>query len=122
MSINSYLGGTVDITVHEVTKDKTLKELEKASGGDWGGTCVDNSFEASLINVISSEVMDEFRLKHTGEYIEFFRDFEMKKRTTNTSQQTRITMRMPETLPEFYEQLKRCRLNKQYKNPDSVKV
>ncbi|XP_078325292.1 heat shock 70 kDa protein 12A-like [Crassostrea virginica] len=99
-------GGTVDITVHEVTKDKTLKELERASGGDWGGTCVDNCFEDTLKDVISSEVMDEFRLKHTGEYIEFFRDFEMKKRTTSTTQQTRVTMRMPGTLPEFYEKMK----------------
>ena len=101
-----YLGGTVDITVHEVTKDKTLKELEKASGGDWGGTCVDNCFKDTLVDVITLEVMNEFRLKHTGEYIEFFRDFEMKKRTTNTTQQTRVTMRMPGTLPEFYEEMK----------------
>ena len=92
--------------MHEVTKDRTLKELEKASGGDWGGTCVDNCFRDTLTDVISKEVMEKFRLKHTGEYIEFFRDFEMKKRTTNIKEQTRVTMRMPGTLPEFYEELK----------------
>ena len=96
----------MDITVHEVTQDKTLKELEKASGGDWGGTRVYNCFVDTLKDVLSSEVMDEFCLKHTGEYIEFFRDFEMKMRTTDTTQQTRVTMRMPGTLPEFYEELK----------------
>ena len=50
--------------------------------------------------------MEEFRSKHTGEYIELFRDFEMKKRTTNTTEQTRVTIRMTGTLPEFYEKMK----------------
>ena len=96
----------MDITVHEVTQDKTLKELEKASGGDWGGTCVDKSFKEFLTSLVSVEVMEEFRSKHTGEYIELFRDFEMKKRTTNTTQQTRVTIRMTGTLLEFYEKMK----------------
>ena len=96
----------MDITVHEVKEDKTVKELEKASGGDWGGTCVDNSFKEFLTSLVSVEVMEEFRWKHTGEYIELFRDFEMKKRTTNTTDQTRVTMRMPGTLPELYEKMK----------------
>ena len=96
----------MDITIHEVTKDKTLKELEKASGGDWGGTCVDNSFKEFLTSFVTEKVMEEFRSKHTGEYIELFRDFEMKKRTTNTTDLTRVTIRMTGTLPEFYEKMK----------------
>ena len=96
----------MDITVHEVKEDKTLKELEKASGGDWGGTCVDNCFKEKLTCIVSEEVMEKFRLKYTGEYIEFFRDFEMKKRTTDTRHQTRVTMRMPGSLPDFYKELK----------------
>ena len=101
-----FLGGTVDITVHEVTHDKTLKEMEKASGGDWGGTCVDNCFKNFLTSIVTEEVMEEFQSKHTGEYIELFRDFEMKKRTTNTTDQTRVTIRMTGTLPELYEIMK----------------
>ena len=101
----------MDITVHEVTHDKTLKELEKASGGDWGGICVDNYFKNFLTSVVTSDVMEEFRLKHTGEYIELFRDFEMKKRTTNTTEKTRVTLRMPESLLLYFEQLK----NKSFK-------
>ena len=38
-------GGTVDITVHEVQTNGTLKELDKASGGAWGGTRVTHSVE-----------------------------------------------------------------------------
>nr|XP_022294724.1 heat shock 70 kDa protein 12A-like [Crassostrea virginica] len=104
-------GGTVDIIVYEVTTDQTLKELVKPSGGDWGDTCVDNCFEKTLIEVISSEVMDEFRLKHTGDYIELFRDFEIRKRKTNLNQ-NQVTMRIPATLSEVFEKMK----NKPLKN------
>ena len=55
---------------------------------------------------MTSEVLEQFCLRHTGEFIGFFRDFEMKKRTTNTTEKTRVTMRMPGTLPEFYEEMK----------------
>ena len=34
----------MDITAHEVLVDGGLKELYKASGGDWGGTYVDMAF------------------------------------------------------------------------------
>lgn len=67
---------------------------------------MDNSFKEFLTSFVSVEVMEEFRSKHTGEYIELFRDFEMKKRTTNTTEQTRVTIRMTGTLPEFYEKMK----------------
>lgn len=80
-----------------------MKELEKASGGDWGGTCVDNFYKDTLMEVIGKEFMEAFRQKHTGEYIELFRDFEMKKRTPINEKQTLVTMRMPGMLSGFYE-------------------
>lgn len=40
----STIGGTVDITVHEVQPGGFLKELYKANGGNWGGTYIDKSF------------------------------------------------------------------------------
>ena len=42
------LGGTIDITVHEVTETGDLRELCKASGGAWGGTRVDAAFRTVL--------------------------------------------------------------------------
>ena len=35
------VGGTIDITIHEVQPDGRLKELYHANGGAWGGTYVD---------------------------------------------------------------------------------
>ncbi|KAI8510869.1 hypothetical protein Bbelb_117850 [Branchiostoma belcheri] len=37
-------GGTVDITVYETGEDCKVKEVTTASGGDWGGTKVDEEF------------------------------------------------------------------------------
>nr|XP_022291963.1 heat shock 70 kDa protein 12A-like [Crassostrea virginica] len=117
-------GGTVDITVHEVMKDKTLKELEKASGGDWGGNYVDNRFKDFLTSVVTSEVMEGFHLRHTGEYIELFQDFENIKRKTDPTQQSRVTMRMPGSLRELYEKIRNKSLKKaieESKNSESIK-
>lgn len=40
---HNFIGGTVDITVHEVQAKGYLKELFKASGGNWGGTYIDKA-------------------------------------------------------------------------------
>jgi len=45
------IGGTIDITVHEVIGDGKLKELNYASGGAWGGTRVDEKYEEFLHRV-----------------------------------------------------------------------
>jgi len=46
-----FTGGTIDITVHEVVRGGKLRELTIASGGDWGGTLVDQEFEKFLEKV-----------------------------------------------------------------------
>lgn len=50
--ISLILGGTVDITIHEVVDHEKLKELNYASGGAWGGTCVDKAFEMFLRKIV----------------------------------------------------------------------
>lgn len=81
-----FLDETVDITVLKVTEDKTLKIHENERVWDCGGTRVDDCFKDILIaSIVTSDVLEQFRLRHTGEYFEFFRDFEMKKMTTNTT-------------------------------------
>ena len=46
------VGGTVDITIHEVVEEGKLKLLNYASGGAWGGTCVDAAFEKFLRSIV----------------------------------------------------------------------
>ncbi|XP_065930987.1 heat shock 70 kDa protein 12A-like isoform X2 [Magallana gigas] len=109
-------GEVVVFTVHEVTKDHHLKELAKASSGDCGGTCVDNDYKNTLTEILGEDFLEEFRLKYTGEYIELFQDFEMKKRTPLSENQTMITMRIPGMLSGFYEERKNQKLKEAFKN------
>ncbi|XP_022321479.2 heat shock 70 kDa protein 12A-like [Crassostrea virginica] len=102
---------TVDITVHEVANSRTLKVLEKARVLDCGDFCVDNYFKDILTDVVTSDVIEAFRLNHTNEYNNFMQEFQNKKRTTNTTKQTWVSMRMPESLPKVFEKLK----NKSFK-------
>ncbi|XP_061164989.1 heat shock 70 kDa protein 12B-like [Saccostrea echinata] len=97
-------GGTVDITVHKVRNDGSLEELEKASGGDWGGTCVDMTFKQTLMDVVGELYVEEYCLKFTGDYIELLRDFEMKKRKKTNVPQSKVTMKIPATFSEWFEE------------------
>ena len=46
-----FLGGTIDIIVHEVCTDGTLKEIYQANGGNWGGTMVDKTVQDFLTKI-----------------------------------------------------------------------
>ncbi|XP_060566338.1 heat shock 70 kDa protein 12A-like [Ruditapes philippinarum] len=84
---NTYLildagGGTVDITVHEITESGNLKEIYKANGGDWGGTKVDEAFEDLISEITGTGVMEKFKVDYMDEYLDLMRAFEVKKRET----------------------------------------
>ncbi|XP_045157694.2 heat shock 70 kDa protein 12A-like [Mercenaria mercenaria] len=95
-------GGTIDITVHEVG-DNGMKEVHAATGGDWGGTMVDKDFEDWLLKVFSREVYDRFKSEFTEDWQDFWRDFEIKKRSiTHNKTPARVNLRFPLSLKEVY--------------------
>ena len=53
-----FLGGTVDITVHETQGDGSVKEVYKANGGPWGGTTIDKAFLKFMEDITGKDVMD----------------------------------------------------------------
>ncbi|KAH3891131.1 hypothetical protein DPMN_015220 [Dreissena polymorpha] len=91
-------GGTIDITVHEVCTGDNLKELHKASGGDWGGTKVDAAFIEFLGKITDKKAMQKFKDVNMEDYIELLRDFEIKKRAIDTSKPGKITIKVPISL------------------------
>jgi hypothetical protein len=80
---SDYLGGTADITVHQLKTDGTLAELVPASGGDWGGTCVDKAFQNFLTELFGEDVMKIFKShpEYIEDYFDFWQSFEIKKRS-----------------------------------------
>ncbi|KAL3878564.1 hypothetical protein ACJMK2_030901 [Sinanodonta woodiana] len=97
-------GGTIDITVHKVHHDGTLRELHAASGGDWGGKKVDKAFYDVLANIVGTSVMRKVNRNDKSDYLDLFREFEVKKRTFNPGMEDRITMKVPLAMCEIYEE------------------
>ena len=80
-TIFSIVGGTLDITVHEVNEDSTLRELHMANGGAWGGTKVDISFRRLLASIVGPKAFRNFCAECRSDMVDMFRDFEGKKRS-----------------------------------------
>ncbi|KAL3880726.1 hypothetical protein ACJMK2_032943 [Sinanodonta woodiana] len=97
-------GGTVDITVHEVLADRKVRELHKASGGDWGGTQVDEAFKQLLIKIVGNDVMVRFSRNHTADYLDMYREFETKKRAISGDIVGKVTFKIPIALKDIFEE------------------
>ena len=97
-----FLGGTVDVSVHEVLDDGNLRELYKASGGAWGGTTVDDAYKDVLVKIFGRHVFAKFRNGNRDDYIDIFRHFEVTKRGISKSTQRDIKIILPATLVNTY--------------------
>ncbi|XP_053408430.1 heat shock 70 kDa protein 12A-like [Mercenaria mercenaria] len=96
-------GGTIDITVHEVQSQFTLREVRAANGGDWGGTMVDKAFENFLIDIVGETVFDTFKHSETVDWLHLSRDFELKKQTAGTQSNGNVFMHFPVSLIDLFE-------------------
>jgi len=95
------LGGTSDITVHEIQHDGSLKELHPPTGGDFGGTAVDNKFKGLLTRIFGADILYKFKKNHMQEYFEIMADFELKKKVFDGT--AKMIMKFPVVLLQFYE-------------------
>ncbi|XP_052760640.1 heat shock 70 kDa protein 12A-like [Mya arenaria] len=97
-------GGTVDITVHEITQEGTLKELSMASGGPWGGTKVDDAFLALFNKITGVDIIERLKREYMEDYIELVRNFEMKKRDITDKPGTTL-IRIPVSVMDLAEEM-----------------
>ncbi|KAL4232762.1 Heat shock 70 kDa protein 12A [Mactra antiquata] len=104
-------GGTIDITIHQVQDNGSIKELYAANGGDWGGTYIDKAFRDLLSDIVESTLMDDFQHAKMDDYIGLFREFEVKKRKFKKDMAEKITFKVPIALDETFE----------HKNKKSIK-
>ncbi|KAL4230295.1 Heat shock 70 kDa protein 12A [Mactra antiquata] len=99
-------GGTVDITVHEIQRDGTIRELYKANGGPWGGTKVDETFLQFLADIVEPGVFEAFQKQHTDDYLDLMREFEVKKTSITTNLDQKVTIKIPLSLHDTYSHMK----------------
>jgi hypothetical protein len=93
-----FSGGTADITVHEKLSNDRLKELCRASGGDCGGTSVDNAFFQIFVKLVGAPLLNIMKKEDPSAYLDIFREFETVKRTVYTDKEGKVTMSIPRAI------------------------
>ena len=100
-------GGTVDVTVHEISENGKLKELYKASGGAWGGDKVNEKYCSFLEQIVGKQVLTKFKEESMSAWMNMLRDFEQIKRGLSKPQadddEDEIFVRLEHDLIEEYE-------------------
>ncbi|XP_060559105.1 heat shock 70 kDa protein 12A-like [Ruditapes philippinarum] len=96
-------GGTIDIIVHEVCTDGTLREIYQANGGNWGGTTVDNAFQDFLTRIVGRNVMKRFQDEHKDDFLDLQREFEVKKRSIKPDLKSKVKLKIPVSLSDIYK-------------------
>jgi len=103
-ALSMFAGGTVDVSVHEKNLDGSLKELHAASGGPWGGTCVDKCYIEWLTQMFGKEAIKRLKRESMGDYVDMLRDFENKKRSIAPDTTGLITLRVCVALKEYHDE------------------
>lgn len=97
-------GGTIDVTVHQVTESGGLKEICAASGGGWGGILVDNAFKELLVKLFSEHIYTIFVESMTEDWLDLWRTFDSKKKTVDPASSVTVNMKLPTSLLKLYKQ------------------
>ncbi|CAC5384393.1 unnamed protein product [Mytilus coruscus] len=78
-------GGTVDTTSYEIQENSHLKELERPTGGPWGGTMVDNEYITFLKLLFETDDWETYVKENPEDILEIKRKFEAKKKGISVS-------------------------------------
>ncbi|KAH3717970.1 heat shock 70 kDa protein 12A-like [Dreissena polymorpha] len=78
-------GGTADVSIQERLPYNQIRVIQKASGGPWGGTCVDKNFIAFLETTFAKHNFAEFQKNELCDYFDLLQSFETKKRSKSDS-------------------------------------
>jgi len=108
MSMNSFytLGGTVDVTVHQLDGKDCIKEIHRVSGGNMGGSKVNRLFEEFLAHLFSRENIEHIKRNYHNEWMRVVHDFEKaKKRVESTNNEGTISIGTTELCPWNHDHL-----------------
>ena len=106
MNIYSFLGGTIDITVHEVIDENCVKELHVVNGGEWGGTNINASCVAVLEKLWGEEFIEHLQKNVSSVWWKIEKDFEqLKKSCTPASQNSVNLLGIPYKVAKDYNEM-----------------
>lgn len=118
-------GGTMDVTAHEVDENDNIKEIYHATGGDFGGTKVDEKFANLLTKVFGKDFMSEFCRTYPSDWLDVMNDFEVKKRADRVIKGAVTRIRLPANFIILLRQKNGQddnRIIRQHYNDDQIKI
>jgi molecular chaperone DnaK (HSP70) len=83
--------------VHEKISNGHLKELCHASGGDCGGTSIDNDFIQMIIKIFGAPFIGLLKQEDPTAYLDLLREFETVKRKIETDTTGKVNFTIPFT-------------------------
>ncbi|XP_053373565.1 heat shock 70 kDa protein 12A-like [Mercenaria mercenaria] len=100
-------GGTADIATHQVLEDGSLREIYRSTGDALGGNRVNIAFLTFLDNLFGEQVMSSFHRNARGDYLDFVREFECKKKLVKAEEPTAMKLRCPTSLIECLQETRK---------------
>lgn len=97
------IGGTVDITAHEVREDGHVRELIKATGGNWGSTAIDEEYLDFLKKFIGETATTYINRNTPEAFFKASREFEMLKPIIDPETDKKVIVRIPYHIREAYK-------------------
>ena len=101
--------------------DKSINIVEKATGGPWGGTAVNELFTDFLCRFWGDEVIKQFKAECFSDHLLLLRAFENKKRLINTKDKVPLCLTYTRNFKRIYEKIRNekflnCSVKKEFNN------
>ena len=93
------------MAVHEITEDGSIKEIDKITGGPYGGIMVNREFENLLDELFGAENLKTYREQYPSDWLAVMNDFEGKKQGLRIVARKMTNIRLPATLASL---IRRC--------------
>ena len=93
------------MTVHEIQDDGTIKEINKVSGGPYGGIFVNQRFASLLEELFGGQRLQSYREKFPSDWLCLMNEFEGKKRGKRILDSSLMTnIRLPRSFVSLVKQ------------------
>lgn len=100
-----FIGGTLDITVHQIQKDGTIKEIHSPVGGQLGGILVDSEFIGLLKRIFGEDFINLFQRDYPNDWQKIMSDFEIQKRAEHGVDNDELSIVLPFKFVESYSRI-----------------
>lgn len=90
-----FLGGTLDVTAHQIQENGAIREIYKATGGNHGGQNVNRQFRNLLESIFTQKFIENYARQNPVDWLCLMNDFEAKKRGKRICEGGTARVRLP---------------------------